>query len=332
MSEFNDPNLNMPPPPGMVPEQRWSPPPRVERVDLKKGDAFVIDTAVDSVADNSEFGIPHESSGLSSKLAVVGVLEVNGKEQRKAAKVTVVKETMAQNKFDLFWLVSSRQPTEDDPSSQSWVPLPLGVKYTVGRSNTQGLPDFLDGKKLTGKEFVDDVSRSHFEVSLTRDGVEVRDLSTNGTTVQGVPNRQAMSRKVEVQDTSSSSQASGFIDKVPKTDEESRAANAAREAQRVEVHNRSIDEQIQQLTAARNRLGEDAGLAQGDYIELDAFSLAKTMKARWQESGNGEMSMASDQNISTALNRMSSRARGIADQWHRYDKQIDQLKDRLRQS
>ncbi len=322
MENYPSSNQDIPNPPAhLVPEQRWlAPNPNVEHISLAKGESFLVDTAAEGVIDTTEFGLPSESDGFN--LRVVGAVEVKSHEDAPEARIALVREVTPAG-AELFHMVSQKQGNASEPLS--WNPLPLGLKVTVGRNNTTEDKTFLDGSQLTGKPFSEGVSRKHFEIELTDEGILVTDTSTNHTDVEAVRKQPSTVRAIGAVAAKTSNPE--LISDVPKSDKEAREALAAEKAAKEAKRAEPLIQNVRKLEAQIDKI-------KGKYDADTQFSMARYANA-WiakreaQKAEDGNESYRQESLASQAYNSLPKTAQSDASTVIYLMQKVDQLNDQI---
>jgi len=326
MSELQPPT----PPNSSLLDKPWKP---VISEHMKKGDNFVIDASYDAFPV-SEIGLER---GHDVNVAVIGKVSNSDKNFEQAEESGIsfaVVRIDEQNGSETYHIVTDKLQ-EDGSVKKSWMSIPKNVKLTIGRGDesTRDDPTFIDGQRLSGKNLSNGISRKHMTLELTNQGIEVTDLSTNGTHIEAVKaqtdHRTAASGvlhagEIQVQEVPIETGNNKLIDGAPKTPEDF----AKLEAARLEELNKHKTEQLakieEEFDAFRSNFTEDQTLNMWKY----AAGLMNKREA--QIKGDGQASYDHERMAGEGLSALKTpELKAAADKYHGYMQQISYLRSSL---
>lgn len=153
-----------------------------ESFTLTKGDETVFDAYANTIAP-TEIGLPNEYPESKEEVSIVGNVQLSGV---AGDSLSIVRLHSGEG-VDRWFIVGKEYNDEAGNVQRSWVQLDIDSPLIVGRrdGNNQH-KHIVDGMTLNGKEFSHNTSRQHAVVSLAKNGLTIKDISSNGTSVQGV--------------------------------------------------------------------------------------------------------------------------------------------------
>jgi hypothetical protein len=158
-----------------------------EKLDLTKGEEFLVDTAF-APFDPADFGLPKVAPS-GDKIAIVGIVGIKNESfdftEKPEATIALTRVTNKLNVDHYFMVADSID--ENGSTTSSWTQLSLGTKFIIGRKPVEQRGSYtISGEQIIGKPFSQGVSRNHMQIERTEEGIRVSDLSANGTRVEGV--------------------------------------------------------------------------------------------------------------------------------------------------
>jgi hypothetical protein len=264
---------------------------------LQKDEVVALSTAFE-LYDPSVIGIPASDRGNSfSIVAEIGLnseaeLGINVSKYVDIALVKMLDPSMKESLFMVVLHDDKKVGKKYPIPGVQWVELPKDRDVVIGRANLN--PDenraFVDGKRLTGIDFPDGISRTHTKIKYTDGAVVVEDKSFNGTSVRG--------------------QESAIISSVPKTAQEATAMLTSQLDRVREEHNASIMRALEAIDVKIGQIRDQ--LSAEDGINLWRFSDSMIGKREAQQMGDGESSYRFEERAMQYHDALSPEAKQVA--------------------
>ena len=323
-------------------KQPWRP---VVKEKLTEGESVIIDSNYDAFSvDDIGLSVDERTTEGAGVVAKVVDDTIGTDVEAKVGISFSVVRIKEKSGVDTFHMVSDKVDNEGN-TIKNYITLAKGVKFTIGRLNAGSPEDghMIDGKELVGENFSDSISRKHLTVELTDNGLEIKNLSRNGTSVEGVKVADERFRPissqgvmqssgVEVNAVPEESSEKVLIDKVPKSQEDLDEIRKSR----LEEQNRPIKEQLdsveQEFAEFKSQFTED------ETLNMWKYAAGMMNKREAQQRGDGQGSYAEEMNAGeglTGLRNTSDPQRrqellSAADKYMSYMQQISNLRTRIK--